>query len=212
MPKKHTRIYLEGGLENIDHTYSENSDGYSQDVNVTNSVEASLVSGENHLGEISPCLTFDSADFVRPADVLAYLAGDVVSDSVESPTTMEFENLARLNGGKGYITKAILSTNQPTNVAEFRLWLYLVNDPTLVGDNVPFPLLWEDKSRRLGYIDFPAMTTEMAGSDSALSIRVGSFPFNTDKSSSLFGVLQTKTGFTPVSEQGFYVKLFAEVG
>ena len=147
----------------------------------------------------------------RPADTLAYLANDVVADSTTAATIITFTNMTRVNGGTGYITKALFKSNLSTLTSVFRLHLYSVA-PAVVADNVPFPELWADTAGYLGFIDFESTSTEGAGSDSCKSLNKDiRLAFNAAAgTTSIFGVLQTKTLFTPTSGQLISIKLTAE--
>jgi hypothetical protein len=175
--------------------------------------DGSVSASENHIGEVGGNITWAEANFSRPANVSGYIIGDMVSNSVVTTAMMTLSGMARINGGEGYIMKARLGTNQAANVAAYRMWLYTVNNPTLVADNVPFSLLWANRSSRLGYIDFPAMTSEMTGSDCAFATwsNSGVFPFTTASADkNLYAVLETKTAFTPDSSQAYYLEVFAD--
>lgn len=148
----------------------------------------------------------------RPADTTAYTALDTVADSTSAATVITFTNMARANGGSGYITKALLKTDQSTNVASFRLHLYNAAPGTLINDNAAFTDLWVDNAAYIGYIDFDPCSTETASSTAAKSLNNSirlAFVCG-GSTTSLFGVLQTRTAFTPASAQNFLIKLTAE--
>jgi hypothetical protein len=176
--------------------------------NLKTAVLEALPAGEAHIGALGGAIAIVSAELTRPANTSAYTIGDVVSDSTVASTLLTFTGAARVTGGSGYITKVRLETNQSTNVAQMRLWLYTINNPTVVADNVPMTLLYTNKANRIGYIDIPSCATEMAGSDSAQAqdgtIR---FAFRCGADANLYGLLETKTAFTPTSNQKFFVEL-----
>lgn len=152
-------------------------------------------------------------NLTRPADVLAYAALDVVSNSVSSGTVLTFPNLARKIGGSGYITKARISTNQGANLAVFRLHLFAVSPDagTNLNDNVAYTQLFANKDKAIGTIDFPAMATEGGGSDSARAMNSDiRLAFANSSSANIIGILETLSAFTPVSGQQFYIELTAE--
>lgn len=147
----------------------------------------------------------------RPADTTGYSIGDAVTDSSSASTAIVFTNMARVNAGTGYITKALLKSNLSTMVAVFRLHLYSAT-PTLVNDNNLFTEMWADAPNYLGFIDFESTTTENGASDSCKSLNKDvRLAFNCAAgTTSIFGVLQTKTAFTPTSGQLFTIKLTSE--
>jgi hypothetical protein len=143
--------------------------------------------------------------FTRPADTTAYSANDVVGPAVAA--LLSFAGAFRLVAGSAYIVKAKLKTNQQANVAQFRLHLYNAA-PTVVADNVQFPILFADEAKHLGFIDFPAMQTEGNLSDSAFALWTGQISaLAAAADTTIYGVLETKTAFTPASGQQFAVRL-----
>ena len=119
-----------------------------------------LSASELHLGEFGTGCSVVSVDITRPAggDVNLYALGDCINTSVGSPTVISFPNIARVNGGSGYVVKARLLTDQKSNVAQFRVHLFHTT-PTAIADNSPYLLLWANRANRIGYLDFPPMTT-----------------------------------------------------
>lgn len=163
-------------------------------------------------------IEISTASFTRPSDTTPYDAKDVVSNSTSAPAVMTFSEMAPLQGGKsGYITKARLFTNQSTNTASFRLHLFHTA-PTPINDNSPYTLLWANRTSRIGYIDFPACSTEGTGSDASNAQKGGgvsnanlAMPFTcASDSRAIYGVLETLTAFTPASGQLFFVELTAD--
>lgn len=149
-----------------------------------------------------------SVEITRPADTTAYTANDAVNTSTSSPTFITFANAVRTASGTAYITKARLVTNQLGCTAQFRLWLFSANTATLTNDNTALAIMYADAAIRLGYIDFPALAAEGGGTDCAtaqvIDIRM---KIAGDASKAVYGLLETKTGFTPASGQKFTVIL-----
>lgn len=170
----------------------------------------SMEASEVHIGSIGGHGVTVDTEFSRPADTTAYAVNDVVGPSVTG--LIPFTNIARANGLPFYIVKARLMTNQSTNVAQFRLHLYKNNTPIAIADNAPFQLLWANRLVYVGFIDFEAMTTGGSGSDCATSlnkdIRLHVCP--SQDSRNLYGILATKTAFTPANGQFFLLALSAE--
>lgn len=148
-----------------------------------------------------------SFSFARPADTNVYAVNDNISNSTSSPTILTFGSAARFSGGSGYITHAILLTDQAANVSAFRLHLYSTT-LTAINDNAAMSVLYSNRSTYQGYIDFPAAITN--GSDTACSQSVQSPLPYICSGTSLFGQLQTVTGFTPASAQNFFINLFCD--
>lgn len=171
------------------------------------------------------------ATFTRPADVNAYAVGDVVSNSASASVLMQFgPGLVRLEGGSGLIIKARLETDKNNELAQYRLFLYTKSEGsvTVPNDNAADTTLYADRTKKVGYIDFPACSaaagtdtgsvalwTGGVGSSTAPS---GPLPFvcdnvkvNTNSTSaaetSLYGKLVNITGTTPASGQNFWIEL-----
>ena len=145
--------------------------------------------------------------FTRPSDTIAYAAQDAVSNSTTAPALLQFTGAARSNNGTGLIVSARhLKTG--TALANYRLHLYRNNAASPVNDNAQFPLLFANRSNRIGFIDFNHGIGG-TGSDStnALSTFVN-VPFVCDAvTSSLFGILTTLTGYTPISGEQHFIEL-----
>lgn len=153
-----------------------------------------------------------SATLTRPADAVAYAVSDVVANAIAAAVVMTFarsDASAAIYSAAGRIKKARLVTNQAANVAAFRLHLYSIPTTTTGSDNAPFTLSWADRATHQGSIDFPMCATEGAGSDCAEAICNGlDVGYLTGLGSGvLYGVLETKTIFTPASGQQFFIEL-----
>jgi hypothetical protein len=172
-----------------------------------------LTASELHLGMVSGQGSAVSAEITRPGGATPYAVNDVIGYTAGA-ALIPFTNIARVNGGTGYIVKARLMTSQKTNVASYRLHLYADNTPTPIADNALFTLLWANRAVRVGYIDLQNMGTEdPMGSDCAVAftgdIRLH---FTTALASrTLYGVLETKSVFTPDAAQVFFIELETEL-
>jgi hypothetical protein len=149
-----------------------------------------------------------AAEFTRPADVLAYVANDVVANSTGAPLVLSFAGAVRAPGGSGYVVKALLETNQSAQVQRMRLHLFHTA-PAAQNDNAPYSLVWANRTKRIGHIDFGALSTEGAGSDSSRSLNKDDrLQFTCQPgSTTIYGILQTLDGFVPASAQVFYPAL-----
>lgn len=179
---------------------------------ILNAIQAGIYAGENHIGAVSGQGTVVAVTLTRPADTTAYAALDTIADSTSAPTIISFANVARVNAGTGYIVKARLETNQSTNVARFRLHLYHTT-PTAINDNAACTVLWANRANKIGFIDFDPAITEGTGSDVAITLNASArlkFTCATG-SKTIYGILQTRDAFTPVSAQNFYIELTSEV-
>lgn len=179
------------------------------DLNIGNVDVASIAAGETHIGSVGGHIAVAADEFTRPADTNAYAAKDAVADSDSAPTALNFADVARANGGTGYITKAQLLTSQTTNTARYRLHLY-TESITAVNDNAAQTVLYANRADYVGYVDFPAATTD--GSDTAHSQNADvRLPFFTESDDAdLYGYLETLDAFTPASAQTYFISLTAD--
>lgn len=150
-----------------------------------------------------------SASFTRPADTTAYAAQDVVSNSTTAPTLLTFSSMARSNGGSGLILSARhMKSNATTSGATYRLHLYSDNTVSAINDNAQFTLLFANRAKRLGFIDFNHGSGG-TGSDStnALTTFVN-LPFVCEAASTaLYGMLTVTGGYTPTSGEQHFIEL-----
>lgn len=158
-----------------------------------------------------------AAELTRTADVNAYAANDVVSNSVSATTLVALAGVGRANGGTGYIVGARLATNKTGVLARFRVHLYSVNvGMTLAVDNAAWEDLYADiasatpPAKEIGYFDLPALFTSANASSDNSHIRdfTQRFPFQcASGDSALYYALETLDGFTPASAQKFMLEL-----
>lgn len=159
-----------------------------------------------------------AVEFTRPSNTDAYAAKDVVCNSTSAPAVINFADVARANNGTGLIVRARLMTDKKDVTARFRLHIYHTT-PTAINDNSPYLLLYADVAKRIGVIDFPAMSSEDAtNSTASLTMRPSSdgvygIPnlwFQTATADrDLYAILETLDAFTPASGQKFTVELAA---
>ena len=167
---------------------------------MANSHPVVIASDQTNVPVVTTLKSSGPVEFTRPADTTAYAASDVVGP-VTTPAVIDFGAMFSAVGKSGYIVRAKVFTDQVACVAQFRLYLYKVA-PTPIADNSPFTLLYANASKQIGFIDFPAAFTEGAGSTAAESMFIGQLAAVADAADShIYGVLVTKTAFTPASGQ-----------
>lgn len=155
-------------------------------------------------------------ELTRMANTSAYAALDAISNDTAglvSPIILSFTSVASPKNSNsplpalGYITKALIATNQSACVARFRLHLF-TGTLTAIVDNAPFTALYTSLSKKIGYIDFSACSTDGSGSTMATSITYTSIPFRLPASSTtVYAFLETLDVFTPASGQKFFIQL-----
>jgi len=171
-----------------------------------------LSPSENHIGEVGGKTTTGVFEFVRPDDTIDYDPNDIVSDDTTGITLMEFD-IGRIDGSTGYITKALLLTDNPACFSSFAIWLFNSPDIMIQSDNDPLLLLYENREKIIGSIFIDELETGEAGSDSAWNFNADvriSFHCLSD-STKIYGLIQTLDGFTPIANQKFCVTLTAEL-
>jgi hypothetical protein len=154
-------------------------------------------------------------EFTRPADTTAYAANDVVSDSTSATTIQSLVNVARINGGSGYIVGAALRTNLKSVTPRIRVHLFNAVGATVSADNAPAQSKYADIGKRLGSFDLAALATSVDTTNSDYSGVVDStlrIPFvcaGGDRN--LYFVTETLDAFTPASGEKFSLTIFADV-
>ncbi len=151
-----------------------------------------------------------SASFIRPSDTTAYASGDLVANNTTAGSVLPLA-FAIGEAGQQLIRRAKISKSDAslTN-ASFRLHLYR-NSPTCTnGDNGAW------LTTKLGYVGAMDVTVDKAFSDGAVG--VGAPLAGTDMcvdvgtSRFLYGLLEARSGYTPVSAEQFDVTLEIVLG
>lgn len=167
---------------------------------------------EDHLGEVGGNLAMIATEFTRPSDTTAYAANDVVSDSTSATTMQALANAARASGGSGYITGVRVTTDKKSITPRIRVHFFNTTGATLAADNAAWKEVYADASKRIGYVDLPAMTTaaDTTNSDMSRTLDLGVRIPYTCVATSLYYVLEALDAFTPASGEKFTVTIFAD--
>ncbi|NPV90100.1 MAG: hypothetical protein HPY50_04900 [Firmicutes bacterium] len=144
------------------------------------------------------CGSTVSASFTRPSNTTAYDAGDVVGQNPGA--NMVFENVLSNPGGTFMIMGARLSipvAAVPSGMSTFRLHLYN-SASTAIADNTAYNLPAVDRVNYLGFITLstPIDLGETLWSQDDNIRFTGKLAAS---STTLYGILQTVSGFTPTS-------------
>lgn len=131
---------------------------------------------------------------------------------------LRFKNMARVNGGGGYLVKATVATDQTTNTESYRLHLYKTPPAGILDNAACTAPLYADIPNYVGTIDFPAAKTEGSGATSAYANVTGNIansnlPMGFTCATGdvdLYALVETPNGFTPANAQGFTFKLLAD--
>lgn len=148
----------------------------------------------------------------------AYSAGDVVTAN-ETDTTgypWEFKNVARINGGSGYITNLHIVAETTNIASQFTLLLYTSFPTCELDDQAPNtgPLI-ADRHIYVGKIDCPAASDVGSGASdtTATPSTVGSLPMAfvcNPSSRSLWGVLTIRNALDLSAATILQITLTAE--
>jgi hypothetical protein len=157
-----------------------------------------------------------AAELTRPSDTNQYTALDAISDSTSAPTLLTFSNVARANGGSGYITLVRMMTDQSTFTGQLRIHFFHTA-PSAINDNAPYTLLYANRANRIGHVDLSVGNTEGTGSTAANARCLSDgtnlpLPFvcaGSDRN--IYAMIETLTTFNPASGQKFYFELRAEL-
>lgn len=145
-------------------------------------------------------------NFSRPADTTAYAADDAVTDSTTAPTILTFTNAARVSGGSGIITDAILiDESNPGTKGSFELMLY---DTTFTpnNDNAAFAPSTTVARTFLGKISFSTVSNS-GTSDQHYHAQNVNLAFTAVGSANIFGELVARNAYTPASSGRFDIRL-----
>jgi hypothetical protein len=177
----------------------------------TNSV--GLPTGSSYIGSTG-LVQKSTVEITTAASQSAYHANDAVLAAAGGVS--EITNLARINGGSGYITNIRVATNKKSITPSLRLHFFNASNPTISADNANWKDLYADSSKRVGYYDMPSMTTpaDSANSDMSRAVPLDNvlIPFVcATNTKSLWVAIETLTAFTPDNGQKFYIAIYADV-
>lgn len=170
-----------------------------------------LAASEAIIGKVVGVACVPSSSFTRPADTTAYASGDLVANntSAGSVVPMSFP-VVRAPLGTACIRRARLKkSGTSTTLASFRLHLYTLKPTCANGDNSAWST---SHSGYLGSIDLDASgTTGRAWTDGSGvqgSPAVGSeLTVEAVDGRLVYGLMEARAGYTPVSGEVFTVEL-----
>lgn len=172
---------------------------------ITLPVEATLASGEEHLGAVGGHTIRPSATFNRPADTTAYASGDLVANSTTagSVAAMTFA-IGRVAAAGGMVRRARLRKSGTSIVnAFFRLHLYSAAPTPSNGDNGAW--LTSGAANYVGSID---IIVDKAFTDGAAGNGVPSVGSEINfTATTYYGVLEARGAYTPTSGESFELML-----
>ena len=157
------------------------------------------------------------ASFLRSDNTTAYTALDVIGDGSGESGALEFPGVTR----SGAILTVSITNRLETDTITPRLWLF-DTEPTNFSVNDAFALVTADVPKLLGVWDFVDADKITVGtlinfyvqtdqSDHATGGRnIGPVPY-TNASGSLYGLLQTVSGYTPIALTQWTIKIGVDI-
>ncbi len=156
------------------------------------------------------------ASFLRHTPTDAYTALDIISDSA-TPKALEFPNCGR----SGAVRSMTISNRLETDAVTPRVFLFDA-EPTNFADSGALALVTADLPKLIGIWDFVEGDKLLLGTlinyyvstdqgDVGTGVpRHGPVPYSLGNGTSIFGLLQTVAGYTPIASTQFVIKLGLE--
>ena len=143
--------------------------------------------------------------FTRPANTTAYADGDVIFDTVATGV-IQFDNV----GASGSITNASVFMFQAA-AADLELFVFDA-EPTNFGDNTAVTLVAGDMNKLVGVFDLPDAGKRLGAAAVALyeAQAQGDISY-TSTDGKLYGVLVTRSAFSPTSGSAYGAMLHLKV-
>src|SRR5216684_5676664 len=172
---------------------------------VVASDQSTIKTGGNTITQAS------SSTITRPANATPYASGQLLANSVTagSVNALQFSTLARVSGGSGVITGAVIqkSTNTITNAA-FRIH-YFNTIPTFVtaGDGSAISTVVQASGKGyLGYVDIITMTgfSDVAWGTGAPDNTRGCIPY-VATAQIIYAIVEVRGAYTPGNAEIFTI-------
>lgn len=151
----------------------------------------------------SETLAVASANFTRPADVLAYASGDLVANSTTAGSVVPLSFTAGLNPTGAIMIRRARLKKSGTGVANasFRLHVYKSSPTVTNGDNGAW------LSTESDYVGSFDVTVDKAFSDAAKGVSAGAEITAVPSNLTLYGLLEARAAYTPANAEVFTVEL-----
>ena len=173
-----------------------------------------LAAGSARIGTVSGVLKTVSVTKVLVGGACS--AKDVLSEHITTGTSWLFAAIARENGGKGYIVKALAICETASITPRLILFLFNAVPTCNLNDNVAnTALLHADLAKFIGWIEFPAMESTPVNGDSKSVAVPGSpgMPLAFECAAGaddIYGVLVAVDAVTPGAADDMTIQLTAE--
>ena len=174
-----------------------------------------LAAGEAHVGKVSGESAVAVATLTRPADTIAYAAGDLVANNVTAASVVPLAlQVARIDGGTGLVRRVRLSTSRTglAGTEMFRVHLFR-NDPATGagianGDNGAFSVNGV-AAIHLGHADVTLDRVFRDGAKGIAAPAVGSDMLFDAAAGSRFvyALIEARNAYVPASGETFTLAL-----
>lgn len=164
------------------------------DVDVTRM--AALVAGSAVIGQTYGSFITCSTDITRPANTTQYSVNEALADTTPTAGGFTFTNAARVSGGSGIITDAIILTDADAATllqGEIMLFNQAV---TAIADNAAFAITDAEAKTLIGKIPFTLEDIGNSGWYHAQNLSIG---FTCVGTADLRFLVRVKNTYTPVS-------------
>lgn len=153
-----------------------------------------------------------TAVFVRPADTTAYAIGDLVANSTTAGSVVPLDlPVSRTDSGSVSIERVKLrKSGVSTTNASFRVHLFSAAPTPTVGDNAAF-----GTSGSNSYLGSTDVVVSQAFSDGACGFSDANFKsisVRLEAGYSVYGLVEARAAYVPVSAESFTVTLLAVQG
>lgn len=188
------------------------SNFYERILERVGALAAGFPASENHMGEVGGNLALVNSRLTRPSGSGNYVAGSSVANATGGlASAIAFEDVARINGGKGYLNSPICHTNNATMAGQIRLFLFTASPLNIADDVAAATLKGTNNALFVGWVDYTSFITSSAAgatvaraAGSVLSGASASLAFRTEPGERrLYGVVQSLNSWTGQTGQTF---------
>lgn len=150
-----------------------------------------------------------SASLTRPANIIAYGAGDVVSDGANAHYTFTGQDIMPLRGTINFARMLVLANQVALPALE--LWLFSQDIPAR-ADNEPFIPTNQNLQGLIGVIDFPDTGWHVANAGPGNAGNIAQVVSNQgiiipSSNGEIYGQLVCRNAYTPVDSEEFIAYL-----
>lgn len=170
------------------------ADGTGLDVDVK--ALPALAAGTAVIGQVYGSFVTCSTDITRPANTTQYAVNDALADGTPTAGGFTFTSAARVSGGSGIITDAIIVTDaDAATLLQGEIMLFN-QSVTAIADNAAFAITDAEAKTLIGKIPFTLEDIGNSGWYHAQNLNIG---FTCVGTANLRFLVRVKNTYTPVS-------------